>query len=113
MAAIATELPAPFGASFSMDLLIKAKFCRCVQVKLDSVQCVLHVWYTCDSLCQYSAVVMLGEGGGVTRALCTHIWTFITSSTHTASAHFILNQQFHECDAPKGAEISAAIAAMF
>jgi len=91
MAAIATEateLPAPFGASFSMDLLIKAKFCRCVRVKLDSVQCVLHVWYTCDSLCQYSAVVMLGEGGGVTRALCTHIWTFITSSTHSIGTFY-------------------------
>ena len=73
MAAIATELPAHFGAFFSMDLLIKAKFCRCVQVKLGSVQCVLHVWYTCDSLCQYSAVVMLGEGGGYAGAVHTHL----------------------------------------
>jgi len=34
MAAIAAELPAPFGASFLTNLLIKLKFCRGVRVNL-------------------------------------------------------------------------------
>ena len=71
--------------------------------------CIVHVRFALPIFCRGH----VGRGGGgYAGAVHTHL-DIHNKLTRTASAHFILNQQFHECDAPKGAEISAAIAAMF
>ena len=86
MAAIAAELAAPFGASFSTNWLINLKFCHCVRVKLSCAVCLACMVDARLAAIKFSRM-HVGRGGGYAGAVYKH-FDIHNKLTRTASATF-------------------------